>query len=150
MLGNEITPKHDSTLGLIFRLNGLWAEVDGPAKNGEYDSWNNVLDRIYCNLLYRNSLKIEKDDDGNIKSVKLSSEDEEIYRYLSAQVSKYQILYSKVKGKNKNGVLKKKIVRSLWYKALMMKDIWLRKFMRELNLYVKETKKTPGHALFGN
>jgi len=150
MSGNEITPKHDSTLGLIFRLNGLWADVDTPAKNGDYDAWNNVLDRIYCNLLYRNNLEIEKDEDGNIKSIKLHDQDEKVYRYLNTQISKWQILYSKVKGKNKNGVLKKKIVRKLWYKSLMMKDIWLRKFMRELNLYVKETKKTPGLALFGS
>lgn len=149
MAGSEITPKHDSTLGLIFRLNALWAEVDIPAKSGEYDSWNNVLDRIYVNLLYRDNLEIKEDDEGNIIDAKLSSKDEKIYKYLSTKIAKYKRLHLKVRGKTKSGLDKKKIVRGMWYKAVMLKDIWLRKYMNELKLYIKETKSKPGGVMFG-
>lgn len=149
MSGSEITPKHDSTLGLIFRLNALWAEVDIPAKNGEYDAWNNVLDRIYCNLLYRNPLDIKEDGDGKITDVKLNTKDEKVYKYLSEKIAIYKKLHPKVKGKTKNGLDKKRVVRSRWYKAVMLKDIWLRKYMNELKLYIKETKQTPGTAMWG-
>ena len=149
MAGSEIIPKHDSTLGLIFRLNALWAEVDIPAKAGQYNAWNNVLDRIYCNLLYRNKLEIQKDGDGRIISIELSDKDEKEYKFLNLQISKYKNLCMKVKGMNNKGVLKKQIAKSLWYKALMLKDIWLRKFMNELKLYIKETKQTPGSVMFG-
>ena len=145
----DITPKHDSTLGLIFRLNALWAEVDIPAKSGDYDSWNNVLDRIYVNLLYRNELNITKDGEGNITEVKLSEDDEKIYKYLSSEIAKYKKMYLRVRGKTKKGFDKKKIVRGRWYKAVMLKDIWLRKHMNELKLYIKETKRTPGSVMFG-
>lgn len=149
MAVNEITPKHDSTLGLIFRLNALWADVDVPAKKGEYLAWNNILDRIYCNLLYRNDLEIEKDEGGKILSIKLSENDAKEYRFLSSEIAKCQKLHLIVKGKTSNGFDKKKIVRSRWYKSLMLKDIWLRKYMNSLNLYIKETKSTPGSAMFG-
>ncbi len=150
MRNSEITPKYDSTLGLIFRLNALWAEVDIPAKSGEYDAWNNVLDRIYCNLLYRDDLKIKEDDEGNIIEVKLSDKDEKIYKYLSANIAKWKRLHLKVRGKTKKGLDKRKIMKNLWYKAVMLKDIWLRKYMNELKLYIKETKKTPGSVMFGS
>ena len=69
-MGNkDIIQKYDATLGLIFRLNGLWAEVDIPAKTGDYEQWNNVLDRIYANLLYREDMVVEKDNEGDRKSV---------------------------------------------------------------------------------
>ena len=150
MAGSEITPKYDSTLGLIFRLNALWAEVDIPAKAGNYDAWNNVLDRIYCNLTYRNKLEIKKDSDGNILSMKLVEDDVKEYEYLGAQISKYRGLSKTVTGKNKKGTLNKVIAKNLWYKSLMLKDMWLRKFMNELKLYIKEIKRTPGSVIFGN
>lgn len=149
MAFNEITPKHDSTLGLIFRLNALWAEVDIPAKTGKYDSWNSVLDRIYCNLLYRNDLEIKKDEEGNIIEVKLSEDDEKVYKYLSSKISYYKRLYPRVSGKTKKGFSRRKIVRSKWYNAVLLKDIWLRKYMNTLNLYIKESKSTPGSVMFG-
>lgn len=148
MTGSEITPKHDSTLGLIFRLNGLWAEVDGPAKKGNYNGWNNVLDRIYCNLTYRDTLKIEKEGD-KIISMKLSDKDSKEYEFLNSQILKYKKLSKLVKGKTKKGIDKKQVAKNLWYKSLILKDIWLRKYMNELKLYIKETKKTPGSVMFG-
>lgn len=152
MKGTEITPKYDSTLGLIFRLNALWAEVDTPAKEGDYDSWNNVLDRIYANLLYRNELEIKRDEEGNIVSVKLNEDDEKIHKFLSLRISNCKRLYQKYQKssvKTKKGILKQKIYRSLWYKSLMLKDIWLRKHMMKLKLYMKETEKRPGSAMWG-
>ena len=149
MAASEITPKYDSTLGLIFRLNGLWAEVDIPAKTGDYNAWNNVLDRIYVNLLYRNDLKIKKDEHGVIINIELIEDDAKIYNFLNTQISKYKTLHQKVKGLTKKGTPKQQIARSFWYKSLMLKDIWLRKFMNELKLYIKESVKTPGSVMWG-
>lgn len=144
MAGTEITPKYDSTLGLIFRLNNLWAKVDIPAEDGEYDAWNNVLDRIYNNLAYRGATKVEKDEDGEIISMKVEDNDHKEYLFLSKQVNlcKQRFLKAKIRKD-------RKIVRSVWYKSLNTKDIWLRRFMQKLNLYIKETTKTPGSAMWG-
>lgn len=144
----QVTPKHDSTLGLIFRLNALWAEVSTPAKNGDYDGWNNVLDRIYCDLSYRGDMKIEKDDEGNIKSVEIDDDYEKVYRFLNSEIAKYRKLALTSKGEI-NGVPKKRIYRGLWFKAVRKKDIWLRKHMNFLQLYIKETKSSPGSSMFG-
>jgi hypothetical protein len=38
---------------------------------------------------------------------------------------------------------------SRWYRALMFKDMWLRKLMMKLKLYLKEIEHTPGSSLFG-
>ncbi len=45
--------------------------------------------------------------------------------------------------------LSKGKARSKWYHSLQKKDIWLRKFMQTLKLYLKETEKRPGSVLFG-
>ncbi len=148
--GQEITPKNDATLGLIFRLNALWAEADIHAKDGDYNAWNNILDRIYCNLLYREELVIKKDEKtGKIMDMDLSIKDEEEYKFLTSRISKYKIIHSRATGIYKKGITNKNVARSLWFKAIRLKDIWLRKLMNELNLYIKETVKTPGSAMFG-
>jgi len=147
---SDITPERDATLGLIFRLNALWAEVDIHAKNGEYDSWNNTLDAIYRNLLYREDLVIIKNKETEeIIEIKLSSDDEKEYKYLCGKISYFKYLYLRVRGITEKGIPKKKIVRSKWYNSLALKDIWLRKLMNNLGLYIKETVKHPGTAMWG-
>ncbi len=148
-IGQDITPKNDATLGLIFRLNALWAEADIHAKNGSYDAWNNILDRIYCNLLYRENLVIVKDENKNIISMDLSINDKQEYDFLTSQISKYKIMYASAKGFYKKGITNKRMAKSMWFKKLKLKDIWVRKLMSNLNLYIKETTKTPGSAMFG-
>jgi len=148
MAVSEITPKYDSTLGLIFRLNNLWAKVDIPAEDGDYNAWNNILDRIYNNLAYREKTNVLKDDNGKIISIEIEDSNNEEYKFLSRKINTCKQLYFKTKGTTK-GVSNKKIARSRWYKALNTKDIWLRRFMNKLNLYIKETTKTPGSAMWG-
>lgn len=147
MSSSDITPKNDATLGLIFRLNYLWALVDTHAREGRYDSWNNTLDTIYRNLLYRNEMKIDKDVFGEIKDIKLSDDDSLQYKFLNKNLSKAKLFYLNSSGKNKNGISNKKIARSMWYKALHIKDIWIRKLMASLNLYIKETRRDPGGVM---
>lgn len=148
MAGSEITPKYDSTLGLIFRLNNLWAKVDIPAEEGNYPEWNNVLDRIYNNLAYRSKTEVVKDEDGEIIRMEIKDNDNDEFNFLSKQVNLCRQRYLKAKGSTQ-GILNKSIARSRWYKALNTKDIWLRRFMQKLNLYIKETTKTPGSAMWG-
>jgi len=148
MAKQEITPKYDSTLGLIFRLNALWAQADLPAQNGEYGAWNNVLDRLYNNLAYRSKTKVTKNSKGEIVGIVVDDEDDREYNFLSKRINFYKRKSTSVKGLT-NGISNKKIMRSKWYDALNTKDIWLRRFMHKLNLYIKETTKVPGSAMWG-
>lgn len=139
----DFTPERDASLGLVFRLNNLWAQTDYFALKGDYDKWNNVLDRIYCNLLYRDEMEIEEVNNV-ITKAELSLKDTKVYSFLSRQI---QIA--------KNGYVKSKpmyksLTRSKWYHTIQKKDIWLRKEMQALKLYLKENKRTPGSSLFGN
>ena len=147
MRNPEITPKNDATLGLIYRLNALWAENDTHAKNGDYNSWNNTLDAIYRNLLYRNDVVVTKDKDENIIKIGLSDDDEKEYRFLCKRISQFKMLTLRVKGVNENGISKQRIARSLWYKSVGLKDVWLRKLMSDLGLYIKETVGDPGEVM---
>lgn len=137
----------DASLGLIYRMNNLWARVDTPAENGDYDAWNIVLDRIFCNLSYRDDPTVIKDPTtGAITDVQINDECEKIYKFLTAQIHKRKIDYLKAPpGKIKE----KTIAKSRWYHALRIKDIWLRKHMQKLGLYLRETKQDPAGALFG-
>ena len=140
----DYTPDRDASLGLVFRLNNLWAQTDFFALKGDYDKWNNVLDRIYCNLLYRNDMEIEESKSGEILKIELSTKDKKIYNILSKGI---QI----AKNKYMRGPLKNKSLhRSVWYHSIQKKDIRLRKDMMKLGLYLKENKMTPGSALFGD
>jgi hypothetical protein len=148
--GSNSQPGLDASLGLIYRLNILFYECDKEAQRGEFDSWNVVLDRIYCNLLYKNDISIVKDQEGKIISMKLTTDDEAEYIYLTSQIFKAKKQFFETpKVKSKLTSRDKIIAKSRWYRALMMKDVWLRKLMMKLKLYLKETEYSPGSALFG-
>ena len=138
----DITPERDASLGLVFRLNNLWSQADYYALKAEYDKWDNVLDCIYRNLLYRNELEVKKLNN-KLLSVELSTKDTEIYSFLSRQIHLAKNAFVKSPQKLKS------IVRSKWYHAIQRKDIWLRKDMQKLKLYLKEYEKRPGDSTFG-
>jgi len=141
------TPNLDASLGLIFRLNILWAKVDNHAEAGDYDGWNILLDRIYCNLLYREDMIIDADvKTKKVTNVTLSDEDERIYRFLTTEIFKAKAAYYRSPMSKPR---EKTIMKSRWYRAVMLKDIWTRKFMQKLKLYLKEVEQSPGSSLFG-
>ena len=128
-----------SNLGLIFRLNCLWANVDTSVIKGDYNEWNILLNQIYTNLSYKGKTIFLKDTKGKIRSVFSDTDGEEYkygYKFLSEKVN--LVGHLNLKGVTK-GISNKKIVRRLWYEALYDKDVWLRRFMHKFNLYIKET-----------
>jgi hypothetical protein len=145
-------PNIDAGIGLIYRLNALWNKADYAALEGDLERWNFVLDRIYSNLLYRNNMQVEflKDEDGRpkqITSIALMKEDSMIYE-------KFRVSIRAIKQKRLNSIKRKN--RNLYnscseelYQILMLKDIWLRKFMQERNLYLKEIEFNPANAMWG-
>jgi len=144
MAKQEVSPERDSSLGLIFRLNGLWSKVDYPAEKGDYDSWNNILDRIFSNLDYKDVYASEKDAEGKIINIKMDDDDFEIYHFLSKKIFIARMNYKKAK------VGKQKVIfRKQWFQNLFKKDRWLRKYMQRRKLYLKEVEYSPGTSLWG-
>jgi hypothetical protein len=175
------SPDKDAGWGLIYRMNSLWSQVDPKATSGDYEGWNFVLDRIYCNLLYDDEMiikRIYKCDRGHtfstfkktaqclkclktkektnirlikIESVELSEEDELIYKFLTTKIkdamnNKINAIKSETK-KYKDKPLEE--YKEEHYRSLMMKDIWLRKFMQGLGLYLKVVERDLSNALLG-
>ncbi len=138
----DFTPERDASLGLVFRLNNLWAQSDYAALEGNYDKWNNVLDRIYCNLLYRDEIEV-KENNGEITQVKLSTKDVKVYTFLSKRIHFAKRAFQKASKKEKG----KK--RSRWFHTIQKKDIWLRKLMQKQKLYLKIIERTPSTSMFG-
>lgn len=140
----EFNPDKDAGWGLIYRLNGLWAQVDGPALSGNYQEWNIILDRIFANLDYQDDWEIVKKGD-KVINVKINDEDYDVYKALSRRVFHYQRKYSAAKTDKE-----KMIARSNWYQELFKKDRWTRKFMQKKKLYLKQVESSPGTAMFGS
>jgi len=145
MVQQNISPDRDASLGLIFRLNNLWSQVDYVSVGGLYDKWNSLLDALYRNLLFRESMIIDVDEKtGKITKVKLSAKDIETYRLLSLEIAKAKRNYKQSRSRRDKGK-----TRNKWYHSVQNKDIWLRKFMQKLKLYMKETEQRPGSTTFG-
>jgi len=146
------TPQQNAGWGLIFRLNDLWKEVEGHAPKGDYDMWNFKLDRIWCNLLYRNDVDVERDKKtGKILGITLCKDDVEEKEFLDNQISKYKMQMKQLI--NSEGNITKKIeynqAKRHHYNSLMLKDVWLRKFMNDLDLYLQEIEFDPSKAIYG-
>lgn len=147
------TPQQDTGWGVIYRLNDLFREVEDLSTKGKYDEWNYKLDRIFSNLCYRNPLKIKRDEAKKIISIDFDEDSYKIKLYFDSQVLKHKNDMSKAikkipegnePKKNKEWIQAKKQL----YKTLFMKEIWLRKFMTELGLYLKEVEYNPAGAMF--
>ena len=147
---SKITPSIDTGWGLIFRLNRLWSEVENFAPKGKYAEWNFKLDRIWCNLVYRNNMDINKKGE-KIVSIKLAKEDIEEKDYLDEQIAIARMEIIKIK-KTDADAKEREIIKAKrkYYNAIMLKDIWLRKFMHiKLKLYLKEVEYDPAKAIYG-
>ena len=148
-MNEEVVNALDASLGLIYRLNILWRNVDVHSTKGEYDDWNNELDAIFRNLLFEKDMLVGRDKDGNVISINFNEEDHLVYRYLSKRIFIWKNRYNQARQDKKNK-LNVPLIRSKWYESLMLKDIWLRKLMQREKLYLNRKKAAPGTALFGS
>jgi len=145
MAQTNVSPDRDASLGLIFRLNNLWSQVDYVSVGGLYEKWNSLLDALYRNLLFRESMIIDIDEKtGKITRIILSDKDTKSYRYFSLQIARAKRKYKEARSKTDKGRTK-----SRWYHSVQKKDIWLRKHMQKLKLYMKESEQRPGSTTFG-
>lgn len=145
-------PTIDAGIGLIYRLNYLWNQADQAALTGDLEKWNFILDTIYRNLLYRNKMDImflvdEKGNPKEIKSIGLMREDSLIFEH-------FKTLLRNIKQKRLEARKKRNVYLYNWseeklYEILGHKDVWLRKFMQENGLYLKEVEFNPANAMWG-
>lgn len=147
----SLVPQQDTGWGLIYRLNDLFGKVEKFAPSGRYDDWNFTLDRIWCNLLYRNDIEVEEDGEGKIISVELSEQDTRIKFFLDKKIMIAKSNVNRVSDGDSKTFNGKKLAEAKleYYNSLMLKDIWLRKFMSQLGLYLKEVEHDPSKAIYG-
>lgn len=154
MVDYKRTSQQDTGWGVIFRLNTLFSEIEDLSFHGEYDNWNIKLDRLWSNLIYRNPLDWIKDKSGKIIDVKFSEEDIEKKNFLDEKILKSKKEMSEAKRKCKDNVESYKlskewiIAKRKLYQNLLLKEIWIRKFMNELGLYLKEIEYNPAGAMW--
>jgi len=141
-------PDRDASLGLIFRLNALWEKADRRALAGNHDEWELVLDRIFSNLLYRESVEVKEDDNGKVTDVKLSDKDMEVWEKIKRKIREAKAGKTSALKQKKSQLFNQ--MKNKHYESIMFYDIWLRKFMQSLGqLYLKEVEHNPSRALFG-
>jgi hypothetical protein len=151
---SNVVPQQDTGWGVIYRLNDLFREIEVLAPLGKYDEWNYKLDRIFSNLCYRNSLEIKKDDNNKIISIEFDEEAYEIKIFFDTQIlkAKKEMNDAKKKIPEEKDYLKEKdyvMGKRKLYKQILLKEIWLRKYMQELGLYLKEVEHNPAGAMWG-
>jgi len=145
---NKASATLDAGLGLIFRLNTLWRSADLAALRGELEEYNDILNRIFVNLLYKSPMDVEYNEDRtDIKSVDWSEEDSKVY-------NKFKDMVREVKKKESEAIKKKdrndyNSAKEDHYEVLLKKDTWLRKLMMEKGLYLKEIEFDPEKAMWG-
>lgn len=145
MVQTNVSPDRDASLGLIFRLNNLWSKVDYYSTGGMHDKWNDTLDALYRNLHFRDRMVIIKDEEtGKIIKIKPSEEDIKEFRHFSIEISEVKRNFRKART-----YLDKRKARNKLYHLIQNKDMWLRKHMQKLKLYMKETERRPGSSTFG-
>ena len=141
------TPTIDGGLGLIIRLNVLFNKADRSALAGDFDEWDNILDRIFCNLCYRQPMEISINENNQVTKLALNEEDEIVHKEFLKRIRAVKRMRMTAVMKKDRKALEE--AKQAQYNLLMMKDIWLRKTMSNLGLYLKEMDFNPATAMFG-
>ena len=143
----HISPDRDSSVGLVLRLNRLWEYCDHYAMKADYANWNITLNALHRNLLFREDMVYTRDNEGKLTKVELSSKDDRVFRFLSMKVERARKNFRIAEKRDPKTRMK---YLHKYYATLDKKDIFVRKVMQRLKLYLKESKAVPGTAGFGN
>ena len=151
---SNFSPGIDAGYGLIYRLNYLWSKADRHALEGDMDNWNFTLDAIFRNLSYRSEMNVEyenpRERDENkriITSVDLNNKEKMVHTKFKEMIKDLKIKkLLAIKNKNRMAY---NMAKEEEYDLLMKKDIWLRKYMQGLKLYMKETEFDASNAMWG-
>ena len=46
----QILSKHNSSVNILIRLDGLWKDANNHRRQGQFSKWNHDLDVIWCEL----------------------------------------------------------------------------------------------------
>jgi hypothetical protein len=151
----KVSPNQDTGWGLIYRLNALFSEVEEFAPLGRYEDWNFKLDRIWSNLCYREDMQITRDGEKKIINVEISEDMIDIKRFLDDKIKRAKTEFNKSQRKiNKDDkipgeILNFKKAKNEYYDAILKKEVWLRKHMRYLGLYLRESRYNPSGSMWG-
>ena len=132
-------------LGLIYRLNNAMRKIEEAVEAGRYEKWNILIDRMYANLMYKNPMEVLTDDAGKILDIKLKDIDKLVYSAINKKVSEAFKAYA-LACKIKKDV---EFARTALYNRLMKKEMWIKKKMFELGIYLKEASDDPGAKMWG-
>jgi hypothetical protein len=144
-------PPKDTGWGLIFRLNRILDKVEYDVEQGDLSRWNLHLDRIYSNILYRNEEELVKDNKDNIQKINFSKEDTEVFTKFNSEIEKIQKELSQAKQVEDEQEKIKQVNEASrkYYAVLFKKDIWIRKKMFQMKLYLREHEADPRQAIYG-
>ncbi|GAH35807.1 unnamed protein product, partial [marine sediment metagenome] len=104
---------------------------------------------IYRNLCYRGTMEIvyEDKEKTKIKEIKMSEEDSTVYYKFQELIRNAKItIHEAIKDQKRNDYNK---ARETLHWVLSQKDVWLRKFMQERGLYLREVEFDPSQAMWG-
>ena len=146
MAFNKAQSRQDTGWGLIYRLNGILGKIETDIENSDMKRWNLHLDRVFINIVYKNPEEKVLDDDGKIIDIKLSNDDMEVFSIFNSKIKQFETDINTAKQEeNKQEVIK---LTNQLYSLLQKKDIWIRKKMFQLKLYLREGESDPRKAIY--
>jgi len=143
----KLQTRQDTGWGLIFRLNKIMEKVERDIENGDMNRWNLHLDRIFANITFKNEEELVKDENGKITDVKLSKNDTDVFALFHQKIENQKRKIVEAKLLEENKVMITRELNKL-YSILLMKDIWIRKLMFKLKLYLREGESDPRKAIY--
>jgi hypothetical protein len=144
----KLQTRQDTGWGLIYRLNNILAKIERDIENGDLNRWNLHLDRVFVNIIYKNEEEKVLSPEGKVIGVNLSQDDMEIFSVFNKQINELNNQI-KIAKQNEQSLIEIKKINDRIYALLLKKDIWIRKKMFQLKLYLREGESDPRKAIYG-
>lgn len=143
--------KLDTGMGLVYRLNQLMRDIENYVIRGDSLKWSFCIDRIFVNICYKDPLDILKDDKGNVINFKVKKTDIQIFTIFQNKVEAVKREMTEINSSNLDDEDKKAELfklRNKLYGIILQKDLWIRKLLYELKLYLKSEESEPQKAIY--
>jgi len=147
-------PDKDTGWGLINRLNNILYKIEYAVDSGDYEKWNRLLDRVFINITYKNPAEIVYDGEGKMIDIQLPKGDIEVFskineriKIIKAEIHRLVEDEKESKGKIKH-TIKIMNLKTKLYNIYVKKDIWVRKKMFQVGLYLKASDSDPSKAIY--
>lgn len=139
--------KLDTGISLIFRISDILKKIEFDCERGDLESWDRHIGRIFNNVMFKAPGEVVKNEQGEIIDFHLTKEDMEIFGMFNRNI--FSIRKAMIEARRDGDREELQLLNLKYHSTINKKDLWIRKLLFKLDLYLQRAEHDPSKAIYG-